>query len=119
MVKQNDGWSKLFYVVALCIIMTFTGCGASKHYGAVTISSNPEGAEVVNLKDDTNLGITPARVMFSGEAGTAEYVTDQLRKQGYLDRITSFWVNRRHSDPARADENAIDIHVELEKSKID
>ncbi|MBT8359861.1 MAG: hypothetical protein KJO32_02815, partial [Deltaproteobacteria bacterium] len=59
--------------------------------------------------------VTPVKVSFSGKADTAEYVTIQLRKPGYLDRITSFWINRRHASPLEAEDNAIDIKVQLEK----
>ncbi len=111
----SDGWMKLVYSAALFLLLILSGCTSSMQYGAVKINSTPSGAEVVNLKDDTSLGRTPAIVSFSGKAGTAEYVTVQLRKQGYLDRIISFWVNRRHDNPVIADDNAIDIHVELKK----
>ena len=101
-------------LLALMGLTLISGCSATK-YGAATIGSTPEGAEVVNLKDNTNLGATPVKVSFSGEADTAEFVTIQLRKPGYIDRITSFWINRRHDSMQSAEDNAIDINVELEK----
>jgi hypothetical protein len=106
---------KLFFVTC-CILLLLTGCASEvQKYGAAKISSTPQGAEVVNLKDDSHLGVTPVKVSFSGKADTAEYVTIQLRKPGYIDRITSFWINRRHASTVEADDNAIDIKVELEK----
>ncbi len=117
MAGLSDGRLRLICIAALLVLLILSGCAGSTKYGAVTITSDPAGAEVVNLKDDSNIGITPARVSFSGESNTAEYVTVQLRKKGYLDRIISFWVNRRHDNPGGAEQNAIDIHVELEKSK--
>ena len=102
-----------------CIVIVLTamlsGCGMQTRYGTAKITSSPEGAEVINLKDDSHLGATPVKVSFSGKADTAEFVTIQLRKEGYIDRITSFWINRRHNSPDEAEDNAIDIKVELEK----
>lgn len=99
-------------IVALALL---TGCGAQTKYGVAKINSTPAGAEIVNLKDNSHLGITPARVSFPGEADTSEFVTIQLRKLGYRDRITTFWMNRRYETVHEALEGAIDIAVELEK----
>ena len=113
--ERNARWLSLLIVVVGVFILS-TGCStATKKYGSVKINSSPEGAEVINLEDDSNFGLTPVNVSFGGKADTAKYVTIQLRKPGYKDRITSFWVNRRHKTQAEADDNAIDISVELEK----
>jgi len=98
-----------------CVILLLTGCSSPAKYGSAKISSSPDGAEVVNLKDDTHLGVTPVQVVFVGEADTAEFVTVQLRKPGYIERIASFWINRRHSTQLEAEDNAIDISIDLEK----
>lgn len=105
---------KITACIAIGLVIMMSGCATQK-YGAAKISSSPEGAEVINLKDDSHLGSTPVNVSFSGKADTAEFVTIQLRKEGYIDRITSFWINRRHRSPDEAEDNAIDIKVELEK----
>jgi len=97
-----------------CALLT-SGCGSSVKYGTAKIDSTPAGAEVVNLKDSSHLGVTPVHVSFSGEADTSEFVTVQLHKVGYRDRITTFWVNRRHDSAQTAKKDAVDIHVELEK----
>ena len=101
-----------FMVVAGLIIL-MTGCATQTEYGSAKINSSPEGAEVVNLKDSSNLGVTPVKVSFAGEAKTSEFVTIQLRKPGYVDRITTFWINRRHDSPEVADDNAIDIYTQF------
>jgi len=89
------------------------GC-AGERYGAADINSVPEGADIINLKDNTNLGRTPAQVVWSGEEGS-EKVTVQLQKNGYHSTITSFWINKRHKSETAAREQAIDVHGELEK----
>lgn len=108
--------SNIFILLTVSFLLLLSGCGTQTKYGTAKITSSPEGAEIVNLKDNSHLGSTPVKVSFSGEADTAEFVTIQLRKPGYIDRITSFWINRRHKNPLDAEDNAIDIKVELEKN---
>ena len=118
--KKNRKFSQLLWFTLLASLLFISGCATSpQQYGAAKISSSPDGAEVVNLKDDSSLGVTPVQVSFVGAGGTAELVTVQLRKTGYVDRITSFWINRRHNAPEAALENAIDIHVDLKKNTTD
>jgi hypothetical protein len=95
--------------------LLLAGCGSTPYYGAANIHSIPEGAEIVNLKDNSHLGVTPAKISFPGNPDTAEQVTIQLQKPGYLDRITSFWINRRHDNRTDALAQPIDVKVELEK----
>lgn len=100
--------------VSLCFtILCSFGCSGSSRYGAARISSTPAGAEIVNLRDNTNLGRTPATVVWKGDS--SEQVTVQLHKNGYHSTITSFWVNKRHSSEEEARMNAIDVHSELVK----
>lgn len=101
-------------VLALAGFATLFSFGCSgTQYGAARIASTPSGAEIVNLRDNTNLGRTPATVVWRGDS--AEQVTVQLHKKGYHSAIASFWVNRRHSSEEEASMNAIDVHSELEK----
>jgi len=105
----------ILFVLCFFLFLSQSGCSSSPKYGVAKIDSTPPGAEVVNLKDNTLLGITPVEVSFTGEADSAEYVTIQLRKPGYIERITSFWINRRHETPLLAKENAVDVKLILEK----
>lgn len=101
-------------VVGLCACMLLAGgCSGKVKYGAANIGSTPAGAEIINLRDDTNLGMTPAHVVWEGK--DSEQVTIQLRKSGYRSTITSFWINKRHSSEDEALANAIDVHSELEQ----
>ncbi len=97
-------------------VLFLSGCAGSTEYGSAKINSDPQGAEVVNLKDNSHLGTTPVNVSFAGDAGSSEFITIQLRKLGYIDKITTFWVNKRHKTALDADDNAIDISVSLEKA---
>lgn len=101
-----------FTILTGLLLLLLTGCSGTQ-YGAANIDSTPQGAEIINLKDNTNLGQTPAQVVWRGE--TSEKVTVQLQKRGYHSAITSFWVNKRHDSEAEARTQAIDVHTELEQ----
>lgn len=101
-----------FALLCLAALSSF-GCSGAQ-YGAARIASTPAGAEIVNLRDNTNLGMTPATVVWKGDA--PEQVTVQFHKNGYHSTITSFWVNKRHSSEEQARMNAIDVHSELVKN---
>ncbi len=100
-------------LLAAALMLLVTGCAGGTKYGAANINSTPEGAEIINLKDNTNLGRTPAQVVWRGKE--SEKVTVQLQKDGYHYANTSFWINRRHKTEAEARAQAIDVHSELEK----
>ncbi len=105
------------YLLALGVVVQLTGCGSSKTYGAVKFMTMPQGAEVVNLKDDATLGMTPVMVTWEGEDGKPEYVTVEFTKKGYQNEITSFWVNTRHESREAAAVEPQPVTVELEKRK--
>ncbi len=93
-----------------------TGCGTrTRTYGAARFITEPPGAEVINLKDDTNLGMTPVVVTWEGEGEQSEYVTVEFKKQGYREEITSLWVNKRHPSREAAEAEPQPITVQLQK----
>lgn len=106
------GGRRSLFILATGIALLASGCSMTK-YGAVNIDSSPTGAEIVNLKDNTNLGKTPAQVVWRGDE--SEQVTVQLHKNGYHSAITTFWVNKRHSSEEDARQNAVSVHSELDK----
>lgn len=112
--KRNPTQSvrNMILTLSCAAVLLTTGCAGTK-YGAADINSMPEGADIINIKDNTNLGRTPAQIVWSGEG--SEKVTVQLHKNGYHSSITSFWINKRHKTEAAARANAIDVHDELEK----
>lgn len=111
----NRNSLRIAVLAIACVALMTAGCAGGVKYGAANISSDPAGAEIVNLKDDTNLGKTPAQVVWKGEGGSSEHVTIQLRKNGYQSAITSLWVNKRHGSEDEARMNAVDVHTELTK----
>lgn len=116
MPKRSNQSSLRVTCLAICCVAFFaTGCAGGMKYGVAKITSEPTGAEIINLKDDTNLGQTPAEVVWRDEAGLSEQVTIQLRKNGYHPAITSLWINKRHNSKEEAIDNAINVHTELKK----
>lgn len=98
--------------LSFAAVLLTTGC-SSTQYGAADINSVPEGADIINIRDNTNLGRTPAQIVWRGEG--SEKVTVQFHKNGYHSSITSFWVNKRHKTEEAARANATDVFSELEK----
>ncbi|MBM9536363.1 hypothetical protein [Desulfobulbus alkaliphilus] len=103
----------IFCLVSLAVLLVATGC-SKKMYGAVKFESSPSGAEVVNLRDDTSLGVSPVVVVWESDDGRPEYVTIQMRKPGYREAISSFWVNTRHQSREEARKEAHPIFIELQ-----
>jgi hypothetical protein len=112
--RTNFIMRKLLALAICCSALLTVGCAAQK-YGAANIVSEPAGAEIINLKDETNLGRTPAKVVWRGEAGSSEQVTVQLRKGGYKYAIATLWVNKRHDTEEEAKNEATDVFTELVK----
>lgn len=102
---------KLFALSALTLL---AACGQTM-YGVVKIESIPPGAEVINLKDDTHLGMTPLLVTWEDDDDTAKHATVELRKVGYVEEITTFWVNMRHKTKEEATLEPQPVTVELKK----
>lgn len=111
--RPNHFFLRITCLVLCCVALFTTGCAGGMKYGAANITSEPNGAEIINLKDETNLGQTPAKVVWRDKEGLSEQVTIQLRKNGYSSAITSFWINRRYTSEDEARNNAIDVHTEL------
>jgi len=109
-------WALYFFVFVAGGSLV-TGCAGSKTYGSVKFVTTPAGAEVINLKDDANLGMTPVLVTWEGDEEKPENVTVEFKKAGYKEEITSFWVNKRHKSREAAAAEAQPITVQLEKRK--
>ena len=117
MLKIGGLARRLLLLLLICGLAFLAGCAKQKTYGTVKFVTNPPGAEVVNLKDDATLGMTPLSVTWEGEEGTPEYVTVEMHKTGYKEEITSLWVNKRHLTREAAAAEPQPITVDLVKRK--
>jgi hypothetical protein len=102
-------WLGLLLVLSLLV-----ACSQTK-YGVVKIVTIPSGAEVINLRDDTHLGRTPLLVTWEDEDDTARNATVELRKAGFVEEITTFWVNMRHDTKEAAILEPQPVTIELRK----
>ncbi len=107
---------KLFFnLLTLTALGLLAGCGQTM-YGVAKIESIPQGAEVINLRDDTHLGITPLLVTWESDNGKpAKLATVELRKTGYVEKSTSFWVQMRHGTKEEATREPQPVTIELSK----
>jgi len=105
-----------FYCLALLLLVVLSAC-SNTCYGVAKIESTPTGAEVVDLKDDSHLGRTPLFVTWEGDEGSIRHATIELRKDGYIEKITAFWVKMRHDTKEAATKDAQPVVVELKKRK--
>lgn len=67
---------------ALAALLLTAGCSPKK-YGAVQFHSEPEEAEVLNLRDDALLGLTPVVVVWESDNGGAP-VRYRADEKGWL-----------------------------------
>ena len=99
---------KIFAAIAMLLAMS--GCAT---YGAARITSQPPGAEVINLEDDSLLGTTPVIVHWKAEREESRLITVKFRKNGYHDKVTAFWVNMRHGSRSNAENDPQAVNIEL------
>ncbi len=115
------GWQNLqklfFNLFFLTVLSLLAGCSQTM-YGVAKIESIPQGAEVINLRDDTHLGMTPLLVTWERDDGKpAKRATIELRKAGYVEEIISFWVQMRHDTKEDATKEPQPVTIELNKRK--
>lgn len=103
-----------FATILACSLL-FAGCAS--YYGAAKIQSHPPGAEVVNLEDDTSMGITPVEIWWKGSTSKPKFVNVRFKKPGYRTKASAFWVNLRHASRADAEADPQTVDVQLEKEE--
>ncbi len=106
-------------IVVVGFVFFLAGCAEVENppFAAAEIISSPPGAEVVNVKDNSILGTTPFKYAWETEAGKEEYIIVSLRKSGYEDTITTFFVNPRYDSDDAAMENPQVVEVTLDQSR--
>ena len=109
--KSDDLLNLLVMFTFLLTLSVLAGCSGTR-YGSAQVTSIPAGAEVVNLRDDTHLGITPLMVTWEEDDDEAIRATVELRKRGYVEEIKSFWI-KMYKTKEEADQKAQPVTVEL------
>jgi hypothetical protein len=104
---------KTSLVVGLALMVLLVS--ACARHGAALIVSEPPGAEVWDMSDDTLFGVTPVKAWWKEHGERRKFVNIRLQKDGYRDKTTSFWVNLEHGARKNALKNAPPVEVILEK----
>jgi len=94
--------------------MMIAGCS---YHGAAYIQSQPSGAEVVNVDDDTVLGVTPFKVWWREDSQEKKRINVRLQKEGFRDKVTSFWVTLRHSSKNEALGEPQHVEIKLDETQ--
>ncbi|GAA6137990.1 hypothetical protein NBRC116583_17370 [Arenicella sp. 4NH20-0111] len=104
---------KALLKIALIATSVFIISGCSSHYGAAKILSQPPGAEVINLDDGTVIGVTPLTTWWKDSSGNRQYVALRVRKPGFEEKVSHFWLSMRHKSQSSAKENPQLVEITL------
>ena len=110
MLKRSCCMKNMLFSAA---ILALPGC--AQNHGAAYINTVPQGAEVVNLNDDTVLGITPVKVWWAESSEKRKFINVRIQKPGYRDKTSSFWVTLRHRDKNSALSDSQFVEIELQQ----
>ena len=85
----------------------------STHFGAAKITSFPSGAEIINSDDGTTLGVTPATVWWKDSSSNRQHIALRFKKDGYYEKVASFWLSMRHKnvEDAKQDANLVEVSL--------
>ncbi|MBT8114633.1 MAG: hypothetical protein KJP04_04600 [Arenicella sp.] len=99
-------------LASLALVVTMGAC--ANYYGATRILSVPSGAEVINLEDGALIGTTPTLYIKKDSNDRRQTVIIRLKKDGYYDKTSSFWIEMRNATSKGAEQNAGSVEIELQ-----
>ena len=102
-------------LLMLLTATTFSVSGCAAHYGAAKIVSSPSGAEVTNGEDDSIIGYTPVTMHWKNTSDNRKTIILKLRKAGYYDKTTSFWLTMRERNANAANKEPQLVEIEMQK----
>lgn len=105
------------FVMTMVLAFGVLAGGCVTHHGAANIVSIPEGAEVINVDDDTVLGVTPVKVWWREGKEERRRINVRLHKSGYRDKVTSFFVTFRHGSKNSALDEPQFVRIVLDKDE--
>jgi len=95
------------------VIISLSACSA--HYGAAKIVSSPSGAEVTNGEDGSVIGHTPLTMHWKNANGNRQTIILKLKKAGYYEKTSSFWLDMRQRNAKVAAANPQLVQIEMQK----
>lgn len=78
------------YLVLILLLLSGLSAACRGTGKNILLKSTPQGAEVVDLQDNTLLGITPCDSAPGGTRQKPRLVTVRFQKPGYRDRVITF-----------------------------
>ena len=105
-------FQKSIIIFSLSLLLNLSGCAS--YYGAARLISDPPGAEVINLEDNSIVGITPTVVSLKGKSERRQHIILRFKKDGYYDKTDSFWMSMRHRSLDRAKQDLQLLEVEMQ-----
>jgi len=102
-----------FSFFLLAAMINLSACTA--HYGAAKIVSSPSGAEVINGEDGSIIGNTPVTMRWKNANGNRQTIILKLKKSGYYEKTSSFWLDMRKRNAKAADANPQLVEIEMQK----
>jgi len=97
------------------LVFFLAGCAVEKNppFGAAEFISNPPGADVVSLEDNSTLGTTPFKYVRETEIGEEVYINVKVSKPGYGDKVVSFFLAPQFEDEEAAMNNPQQVEINL------
>lgn len=97
------------------LVFFLAGCAVEKNppFGAVEFISNPPGADVISLDDNSTLGTTPFKYVRETEIGEEVYINAKVSKPGYGDKVISFFLAPQYEDEEAAMDNPQLVEINL------
>lgn len=102
-------------IITFFSISVLAGCAS--HYGAAKIITQPAGAEVINSDDGTVIGVTPLTTWWKDSSKSRQYVALRIKKPGFEERVSHFWLSMRHKSEASAVNNPQLVEIVLTEKK--
>ena len=90
-----------------------SACAA--HHGAAKITSNPTGAEVINVETGEILGLTPLLVEWKERRGTRQQILVKLNKEGYYQKTEGFWLDMNSNSAKKAAQSPNLVEIPMRK----
>lgn len=102
---------RLFFTLFICLWLS----ACASYYGSAKIISVPAGAEVINDEDGSVIGVTPTTAWWKDGSSNRKHVILRFKKDGYYEKVTSFWLSMRHKKLSSAKNNTQQVEVSLQK----
>ena len=107
--------SKPTIELAITLLLVLLTSGCATHYGAAMIESEPSGAKIINLNDGSVIGVTPTVYLLKDSSDRRQTIIIRLKKDGYYDKTSSFWMDMQHATAENAERNAGTVKLEMLK----